>query len=85
MPRNGAQHPNWRIWVDREERSSSNQLSGACCWTLADMSIGLAVLLCLVLFRRWIDPRLAALGEAVNGTSGSGGLGLGILTLVSLY
>lgn len=87
---NDAWHPNWKVWVDGEERHLG-LVNQAFRGVLLDpgkhvvemryaprtfligkifSGIGLAVLLCLVLFRRWIDPRLAALiGGAGNGAS----------------
>lgn len=87
---NDAWHPNWRVWVDGEERHLG-QVNQAFRGVLLDpgkhvvemrysprtfligkifSGIGLAVLLCLVLFRKWIDPRLAALvGGAASGDS----------------
>ncbi|TYL91759.1 YfhO family protein [Bradyrhizobium rifense] len=87
---NDAWHPNWRVWVDGEERHLG-LVNQAFRGVLLDpgkhvvemryaprtfligkifSGIGLAVLVCLVLFRRWIDPRLAALmGRAADGAS----------------
>lgn len=87
---NDAWHPNWRVWVDGEERHLG-LVNQAFRGVLLDpgkhvvemryaprtfligkifSGIGLAVLLCLVLFRQWIDPRLAALmGRAADGAS----------------
>ncbi|MGM4872189.1 YfhO family protein [Bradyrhizobium sp. 956_D2_N1_5] len=87
---NDAWHPNWKVWVDGEERHLG-RVNQAFRGVLLDpgkhvvemryaprtfligeifSGIGLAVLLCLVLFRQWIDPRLGALmGGAAGGAS----------------